>query len=98
MTMSPKDRALGMDRQISRRDFLDGIAIGAGMAVAGAVGLRTRGARADDTPYPPALTGLRGHNEGAYQALHAVRDGTFWASAGTPENTDESYDLVVVGG
>lgn len=98
MTMSPKDRALGMDRKISRRDFLDGVAIGAGLVAAGAAGLGIRGARADATDYPPALTGLRGHNQGAYQVLHAVRDGTFWQTAGAPEDSDGSYDLVVVGG
>jgi spermidine dehydrogenase len=97
--MSPKDRALGMDRKISRRDFLDGVAIGAGaLAAAGVSGLGVRGARADGSAYPPALTGLRGHNPEAFSVMHAVRDGTFWDSAGAPEDTGESYDLVVVGG
>jgi spermidine dehydrogenase len=96
MTMSPKDRALGMDRQISRRDFLDGVALVAGTAAAGGFGIR--GARADNTAYPPALTGLRGHNEGAMNVMHSVRDGTFWENAGAPQASGESYDLVVVGG
>lgn len=96
MPMSPKDRALGMDRKISRRDFLDGVAIGAGALAAAGLGMR--GARADGTAYPPALTGLRGHNEQAFTVMHAVRDGTFWESAGAPEDSGESYDLVVVGG
>ena len=30
--------------------------------------------------------------------MHAIRDGSFWETAGTPEDTGESYDLVVVGG
>jgi spermidine dehydrogenase len=98
MTMSPKDRALGMDCRISRRDFLDGVALGVGLAAAGAAGLGSRGARADSAAYPPALTGLRGHNPGAYSVMHAVRDGTFWENAGAPEDSGESYDLVVVGG
>lgn len=99
MPMTPKDRALGMDRKISRRDFLDGVAIGAGaLAAAGLSGLGARSARADGGAYPPALTGLRGHNPEAFNVMHAVRDGTFWESAGAPENTGESYDLVVVGG
>ena len=53
MPMSPKDRALGMDRKISRRDFLDGVAIGAGAlaaAAAGIPGLGVRSARADGAP------------------------------------------------
>jgi len=96
MTMTPKDRALGMDRKISRRDFLDGVALTAGLAAAGGIGIR--GARADNAAYPPALTGLRGHSEGAMNVMHAVRDGTFWDDAGAPEASGESYDLVVVGG
>jgi spermidine dehydrogenase len=96
--MSPEDRALGMDRRISRRDFMDGVALGVGLAAAGAAGLGSRGARADSAAYPPALTGLRGHNPGAYKVMHAVRDGTFWENAGAPEDSSESYDLVVVGG
>jgi len=96
MTMSPKDRALGMDRQISRRDFLDGVALG--VAAIGAGSLGVRGARADNAAYPPALTGLRGHNPGAMNVMHAIRDGSFWGKAGTPEASGEAYDLVVVGG
>jgi spermidine dehydrogenase len=94
MTMTPKDRALGMDRKISRRDFLDGVALTAGLAAAGGI----RGARADNAAYPPALTGLRGHSEGAMNVMHAVRDGTFWDDASAPEASGETYDLVVVGG
>jgi spermidine dehydrogenase len=96
MTMSPKDHALGMDRQISRRDFLDGVALG--VAAIGAGSLGVRGARADNAAYPPALTGLRGHNPGAMNVMHAIRDGSFWGKAGTPEASGEAYDLVVVGG
>jgi len=96
MTMSDKDRALGMGRKISRRDFLDGVAVGVAALAAGGLGIR--GARADNAPYPPALTGLRGHNAGAMNVMHAVRDGTFWKNAGAPEASGESYDLVVVGG
>jgi len=75
MTMSPKDRALGMDRKISRRDFLDGVALGAGLLAAGRMGIGS--ARADGGSYPPSLTGLRGHNAGAFQVMHAIRDGSF---------------------
>lgn len=101
MTMSPKDRALGMDRKISRRDFLDGVALGAVALGAGALdagALGTRGARADNAAYPPALSGLRGHNLGAMNVMHAIRDGSFWDKAGAPKVSGESYDLVVVGG
>jgi spermidine dehydrogenase len=105
------DRDLGMDRAISRRDFLNGIAIGVGGAMAGDLlravpGVeRSRGmlqaAGVDqDTPgyYPPALTGMRGSHDGAFAAAHALRDGRFPATAGEPIDSGESYDLVVVGG
>jgi spermidine dehydrogenase len=35
---SPADIALGLDRPITRRDFLNGVALGAGAAAAGAAG------------------------------------------------------------
>ena len=55
------DRALGMDRAISRRDFLDG----ARVALTGSVAFSWFAPAGDiqaqpAAPYPPALTGLRG--------------------------------------
>ncbi len=47
--------------------------------------------------YPPALTGMRGSHPGSFDAAHSLRDGTFWDSAGKPEDTGETYDLIVVG-
>ena len=100
MTQS-RDRELGMDRAIPRRDFLNGVALGtAGLWLAssrlGALGLREPGSSAEY--YPPALTGLRGSHEGSYAVAHALKDGDSLRSFGTPEATGESYDLVVVGG
>ena len=48
--------------------------------------------------YPPALTGMRGSHPGSFDAAHSLRDGTFWDSAGKPQDTGETYDLIVVGG
>lgn len=87
------DRELGLDRLISRRDFLDGAAI----ALGGALALPNLPAGSQDVPYyPPALTGLRGAHPGAFEAFHALRDGRL---AGLPEpvSSGERYDLVVVG-
>jgi spermidine dehydrogenase len=105
---STSDRDLGMDRPITRRDFLNGIAIGIGAAtgadligrIPGAEALLLAAGFAQDQPdyYPPALTGLRGSHDGSYDASHALRDGRFWQSAGQPIDTKETYDLVVVGG
>ena len=105
MTPSNRDRELGMERRITRRDFLNGVAVGIG-ALGGASlpGLASgaRGAaRESHNPvefYPPELNGMRGSQPGAYDVAHALRDGTFWESAGNPAETGEAYDLIVVGG
>jgi len=94
-----RDRELGMHRRITRRDFINGVAVTTGVA------MMPRGLLATDSPpekspnyYPPALTGMRGSHPGSFDAAHSLRDGTFWDSAGTPVETGESYDLIVVGG
>ncbi|MGO4125488.1 FAD-dependent oxidoreductase [Inquilinus sp. YAF38] len=92
------DRDLGMGRPISRRDFLDGVALTVGAAALGGPLTRSAFAAGPAAAYPPKLTGLRGHHEGSYNVMHSVRDGTFWDKAGAPEATGERYDLVVVGG
>ncbi len=93
--MTDEDRRLGMDRPITRRNFLDGIAV----SVVAAAGLgRPFGARAEGAAsYPPAATGLAGQTDDARAVMHSVRDGDFWKTAPAPEDTGESYDLVVVG-
>jgi spermidine dehydrogenase len=87
-----------MGRPISRRDFLDGVALTVGAAALGGPLTRSAFAAGPAAAYPPKLTGLRGHHEGSYNVMHSVRDGTFWDKAGAPEATGERYDLVVVGG
>ena len=90
------DRDLGLGRRITRRDFLDGVAIGLGAsALAPWLGaLEAQGAAL----YPPARMGLRGSHAGSFELFHALRDGSFWAAAGRPRRVDRDYDLVVVGG
>ncbi len=88
------DRTLGLDRPISRRDFLDGVALG----LSGAMALPGLLSGGQDAPYyPPSLTGLRGAHVGAYEAFHALRDGKLAAGLPMPAPTGERYDLVVVG-
>jgi spermidine dehydrogenase len=41
---------------------------------------------------------LRGSHPGSFENAHSLRDGTFWQHAGTPADTGENYDLVIVGG
>lgn len=98
--MDPKDRALGMDRNITRRDFLNGVALTVGAAMAPACAFAAVETEPEAPPdyYPPALTGMRGNHEGTYTYAHKLRDGDFWDGAGKPEATGENYDLVVVGG
>lgn len=97
MTTELRDRELGMHRKITRRDFLDGVAMTIGGAT---LGLHVPGAhgRADALPaYPPSLTGLRGDQEGVFEFAHKLRDGKSWETLGTIEDDPESYDLIVVG-
>ena len=105
---APTDRDLGMDRNIARRDFIQGALAGATVALTApmshafameadtgaAAGLA--GAAAQDRPgyYPPLLTGMRGSHPGSFEAAHALRDGV------KPDpgiDTGETYDLIVVG-
>jgi hypothetical protein len=90
-----------MRRDITRRDFLNGVAMTAGAVMPGVCSQwAVRRSREKKSPdyYPPALTGLRGSHPGSFDAAHSLRDGTFWDTAGKPEDTGEAYDLIVVGG
>jgi len=95
-----RDLELGMDRPITRRDFLDGVAVAIGSAslLAGKAGATT--AFPQDRPgyNPPTLTGMRGSHDGSYAYAHALRDGNAFKSARAPVDTRETYDLVIVGG
>lgn len=95
MEWSDEDRRLGMDRGISRRDFLDGVALMIGAAALGSWGVQP--ARAETAAYPPSGAGLRGQTDSAQNVMHAIRDGGFWASNPAIADTGENYDLVVVG-
>jgi spermidine dehydrogenase len=98
MGWSKADLALGMDRPIGRRDFLDGIAVIAGAAAASTQMPRAaRAAAAARQPSPAEATGLRGQTDAAFDAMHSMREGVFWETAGDPAPTGETYDLVVVG-
>ena len=96
-------RRLGMGRPITRRDFIDGIAVSAALAAssrAWAVDPERVVAAPQDRPgyYPPGLTGMRGSHPGSFESAHALRDGTFLKSGSRPIETGEDYDLIVVGG
>lgn len=98
-----RDRELGMDRPISRRDFIGGVAVGLGGASFMA------GCGPGETPvppdpglervagyYPPSLTGLRGSHDGSFESAHRLKDGGLRLDGAIDRR--ETYDLVVVGG
>ena len=97
--MSWTDKELGMDSRITRRDFMQGAAMTVAAAVAPPA-LGQTAPEAQNTPGydPPAQHGMRGSHRGSFEVAHGLRDGTFWANAGQPTPSGESYDLVVVGG
>jgi len=107
MSEERREKDLGMGREIKRRDFLNGVAIGVGgVLVAERIGAETLLAAAaldEFAPekaadyYPPARMGMRGNHDGAFTFAHRLRDGEGADSFGEPLNTSESYDLVVVG-
>jgi spermidine dehydrogenase len=79
-------------RRISRRDFLNGVAltIASGLTAAEQVA-------ADPARYAPALTGLRGQHPGSFVVAHELAAGDRrYPVDNLP--IEESYDLVVVGG
>jgi spermidine dehydrogenase len=95
--IADRDRYLGMDRPISRRDFLNGAAMIVGGSLLSGVTLSGESAGARVSPSPPQRTGLRGSHPGSFETAHSLRDGTFWKTAPPPVDTKETYDLVVVG-
>ena len=105
MSRDNNDRGLGMARNITRRDFLNGVSlgVGGGLLASNASLLAALDDLASKDPasagyYPPALTGLRGSYDATYQYAHALRDDAFWDAAPKLTDTTETYDLVVVGG
>jgi spermidine dehydrogenase len=108
--MNGDDKKLGMGCPITRRDFLNGVAVGAGTTLMGGsfldrmafgaevAGGATTGDTATGEYYPPAKMGMRGNHDGSFTYAHMLRDGVDWKNLGKEADTGEQYDLVVVGG
>ncbi len=83
--------------KITRRDFLDGVALMGGAAALSP--LHVFGEHSQDElsggVYPPTLTGLRGNHPGSYDVAHALARGGQRPTQF--EEVDYVYDLVVVG-
>jgi spermidine dehydrogenase len=93
--MSTSDREPGLDRTITRRDFVHDVGLaGLGLALPWPALASNTGAGAPY--YPPTLTGLRGSHAGSFEAAHALaREGKRFDD---PQSLEEAYDLIVVGG
>lgn len=93
--MKSRDRQLGMNADISRRDFLNGASLAIGASLLPQSTIAQDIGRQDIAGYyPPALSGMRGSHPGSFEVAHVARDGSSWDG----EDTGEEYDLVVVGG
>ena len=107
MAANKRDHELGMGRNITRRDFLNGFAVAVGGSLAlphsawseafGMPQAPSAAASAVDANdyYPPVKTGMRGSHDGSWEVAHAMRDGKTWPTAPLDK---EFYDLIVVGG
>ena len=98
-----------MAARVTRRDFLNGVAIGAGGVLLQACGsdagapkvMSTTAPTALGPPdpsayYPPTLTGMRGSHKGSFEVAHALA----WRGEKPTDyqTLDEHYDLIIVGG
>jgi spermidine dehydrogenase len=77
---------------ITRRDFLNGVALAVGSGLAPAEMLR---AAARAAAYPPALSGSRGSTDASFDIAHRLRDGQRYSIDRLP--IEGAVDLVVVG-
>ena len=82
-----------MNRPISRRDFVNGVAVLSATAVlAGPLSSCAVAITHRSSVYPPAYTGMRGNHDGSFSAAHRFgREGkTNW---GPVQDVDARYDL-----
>jgi spermidine dehydrogenase len=91
-----------MSKKVTRRDFLNGVAISAGglLLPGGAWGTASNAssptsATQNSSYYPPTITGMRGSHEGSFEVAHALA----WRGEKPAQYQalNEHYDLVVVG-
>ena len=92
--MKIRDRQLGMDAEISRRDFLNGVSVAIGASLWSPTSTaQDIGAQDLAGYYPPRLSGMRGSHPGSFEVAHGLVNGATWDG----EDSGEEYDLVVVG-
>ncbi len=98
--MDKDDARLGMDRAISRRAFMNGVAAATASGLVPALAFANTPGTASTAvtgDYPPLRSGLRGSHPGSYEIAHQLA----WAGREDWGSLDTSdtvvYDLVVVG-
>lgn len=94
------DKILGLNEQISRRDFLDGALLASGSVLLSGVAPQLTMAQNEWLGYTGEgdYRGSAGNTEGVVLAAHAVRDGKYDAPPPDAIETGEIFDCVVVGG
>jgi spermidine dehydrogenase len=110
VSLGPEERELGMSCDITRRDFLNTVALGSGLALLGAaapgLGGAAQAAAAVATP-DDAWTGYagvgdyrvsNGNTREVVAAGHGVRDKEYERAVAGASSTGENYDVVIVGG
>ena len=102
MGVGDECKDLGMGRQIARRDFLNGAALG---ITGGHAFLKGLSADAEALPdvsteanYPPLRQGLRGQYPAAVEEFEKIRQGKYATFPVSEGNINEEFDLVIVGG
>src|ERR1043166_5252579 len=111
--MTTSDESLGMDRNITRKDFLNTALLGMGAALlhspspAGTLaGVASRGtprvqSSADAWTGPGGVgdyASSNGNTRAVLDAAHKIRDGVYATLPSGATDTGEVYDLVIVGG
>jgi spermidine dehydrogenase len=102
-------RKLGMDRPITRRDFMNGVAVSITGASAAFNGLQAfavqapasgsnSGAVENAANYPPLRQGLRGNIPSAVDVFDPITAGKYVQFPVADADIREEYDLVIVGG
>ncbi len=93
------DKDLGMNRPISRRDFVNGVAlpVGGALMMPSFSGALAQPAVQSADYYPPTEIGLRGSHDGSWEVGHQMRDQRGWDRSSASDSGEE-YDLVIVGG
>ncbi len=85
-----------MKYKITRRDFMNGVAVGTGATLLAPYELFAQAPPgASSVYYPPTLTGMRGNHPGSFEVSHALA----WRGVKPAGHRKlaEHYDLVIVG-